>query len=53
MSRESQWNHESPTSAEFSVLALITFSQKLDILELAMLIQLDGDDGQVEFLQVL
>ena len=36
---------KSPTSAEFSVLALITFLLKKDILGLAMLIWLDGDEG--------
>ena len=44
---------ERPISTEFSVLVLITFSQKVDILGLAMLILLDGDKGQVKFLQVL
>ena len=41
-----------PTSAEFSVLVLISLL-KIDILGLAMLIYLDGDEGQVKFLQVL
>ena len=44
---------KSPTSAEFSVLVLTTFLQKKDILGLAILIQVDGDEGQVKFLQVL
>ena len=44
---------KSPTSTEFSVLVLITFSLKVDILGLAMLIGLYGDEGQVKFLQVL
>ena len=44
---------ESPISTEFSVLVLITFSQKVVILGLAMLILLDGDEGQVKFLQVV
>ena len=44
---------KSPTSTEFSVLILITFLLKLDIVELAMLIYLHGDEGQVNFLQVL
>ena len=44
---------ENPTSTEFSVLVLITFSQKVDILGLAMLILLNGDEGQVKFLQKL
>ena len=43
---------KSPTTTEFSVLVLITFLQKIDILGLAMLIQLYGDEGQVKFLQV-
>ena len=38
---------ESSTSAEFSVLVLIFFLLKIDILGLAMLIELDGDRGQV------
>ena len=38
---------KSPTSAEFSVLVLITFLLKIDILGLAMLIQLDTDEDQV------
>ena len=42
-----------PSSTEFSVLVLITFLLKIDILELAMLISLYGDEGQVKFLQVL
>ena len=42
-----------PTSIEFSVFILITFLLSIDILELAMLIQLYGDDDQVKFLQVL
>ena len=45
-----------PTSAEFLVLVLITlYTQKnfLNIHGLAMLIYLDGDEGQVRFLQVL
>ena len=36
----------SPTSAEFSVLVLITFLLKIDILGLAMLILLDADEAQ-------
>ena len=44
---------ESPTSTEFSVIVLITFLQKVDILGLAMLILLDGNEVQVKFLQVL
>ena len=38
---------KSPTSAEFSVLVLITFLLKIDILGLAMLIELDTDEDQV------
>ena len=38
----------SPTSNEFSVLALITFLLKIDIFELTMLNQLYGDEGQVK-----
>ena len=37
------------TSTEFSVLVLITFLLNIDILGLAMLIQLYGDEGQVNF----
>ena len=44
---------KSPTSTEFSVLVLITFLLKIDILGLALLIQLYGDEGQVKFLRVL
>ena len=44
---------KSPTSIEFSVFILITFLLNIDILGLAMLIQLYGDDDQVKFLQVL
>ena len=44
---------KSPTSTEFSVLVLIAFLLKVDILGLAMLIWLYGDEGQVKFLQVL
>ena len=44
---------KSPTSTEISVLALITFLLKIDILGLAMLIQLYDHEGQVKFLQVL
>ena len=44
---------KSPTSAEFSVSVLITFLLKIYILGLARLIYLDGDEGQVKFLQVL
>ena len=40
---------KSPTSTEFSVLALITFLLKMDMLGLAMLILLYGDEGQVKF----
>ena len=36
---------KSPTSAEFSVLVLITFLLKKDILGLSMLIYVDGDEG--------
>ena len=44
---------KSPTSTEFSVLVLITFFLNTDILGLAMLIKLYGDEGQVKFLKVL
>ena len=44
---------KSPTSTEFSVLVLITFLLKIDILGLAILIYLYGDECQVKFLQVL
>ena len=44
---------QSPTSTEFSVLVLITFLLKIDILGLAMQIWLYGDEGQVKFLQEL
>ena len=44
---------KSPTSTEFSVLVLIVFLLKIDILELVMLIWLYSDEGQVKFLQVL
>ena len=44
---------KSPTSTEFSVLVLITFLLKIDVLGLAMLIWLYGDEVQVKFLQVL
>ena len=36
---------KSPNSAEFLILVLITFLLKKDILGLAMLIKLDGDEG--------
>ena len=39
------------TSTKFSVLVLITFSLKIDVLGLAMLVQLYGNEGQVKFLQ--
>ena len=35
---------KSPTSAEFSVLVLITFLLKIDIYGIAMLIWLDADE---------
>ena len=38
------------TSNEFSVLVLITFLLKIDILGLIMLIYLCDDEGQVKFL---
>ena len=41
----------SPTSTEFSLLILLTFLLKIDIL--GLLIQLYADEGQVKFLQVL
>ena len=41
----------SPTSTEFSLLILITFLLKIDIL--GLLIQLYADEGQVKLLQVL
>ena len=44
---------KSPTSTELSVLVLIAFLVKIDILGLAMLIWLYGDESQVKFLQVL
>ena len=44
---------KNPTNAEFSVLVLITFLQKLDILGLDILIWLDADENKVKFLQVL
>ena len=44
---------KSPTSAEFSVLILITFLLKIHILGLTMLIWLDADKGQEKFIQVL
>ena len=44
---------KNPTNAEFSVLVLIIFLQKLDILGLDILIWLDADENQVKFLQVL
>ena len=44
---------KNPTSTEFSVLVLITFLLKIDILGLAILIYLYGDECQVKFLQVL
>ena len=44
---------KSPTSTAFSVLVLITFLLKIDILGLAMLIYLYDDEGQVKFLQVV
>ena len=44
---------KSPTSAEFSVLILITFLLKIHILGLTMLIWLDADEGQEKFIQVL
>ena len=44
---------KNPTTAEFSVLVLIIFLQKLDILGLDILIWLDADENQVKFLQVL
>ena len=44
---------KSPTSAELSVLILITFLLKIDVIGLAMSIWLDADEGQVKFLQVL
>ena len=36
-----------------SVLVLITFLLKIDIIGLAMLIYLDAEEGQLKFLQVL
>ena len=42
-----------PTSGEFLALVLITFLLKIDILGLAMLIQLHHDEAQVKFLQEL
>ena len=44
---------KSSTSSEFSVLILITFLMEIDILALARLIYLDGDEGQVSVGQVL
>ena len=44
---------KSPTSAEFSLLILITFLLEIYIRELAMLIKLDGDEDQAKFLYVL
>ena len=41
---------KSPTSTKFLVLVLITFLLKIDIIGLAMLIYLDGDEDQVKFL---
>ena len=40
---------KSRTSAEFSVLVLIIFLLKIDILRLAMLIYLDGDEDQFKY----
>ena len=44
---------KSSTCTEFSVLVLINFLLNIDILGLAMLILLYGDEGQVKLLQVL
>ena len=51
----SEWvmRQVSTTSTEFSVLVLITFLLKTDILVLATLIWLYGDKSQVKLLQVL
>ena len=43
---------KSSTSTEFSVLVLITFLLKIDILGLAMLIWLYDDEDHVKYLQV-
>ena len=42
-----------PSSAEFSVLVLVTYLLKIDTLGLAILIYLYSDECQVKFLQVL
>ena len=44
---------KSSTFTDFSVLFLITFLMEIDILALARLIYLDGDEGQVSVGQVL
>ena len=44
---------KSSTSSEFSVLILITFLMEIDILALAMLVYLDGDEVHVSVGQVL
>ena len=41
------------TKSPTSVLVLIGFLLKIDIVELAMLIYLDADEGLIKFLQVL
>ena len=40
-------------SAEFSLVVLISFLIKIDIIGSAMLIWVDSDEGQVKFLQLL
>ena len=48
-----EWWTRSPASTDFSVLLLIRFLLKTDILGWAMLILLYGDEDQVKLLQVL